>query len=871
MNACNLIEVSESFPIPVISSQGRIQLIHEPALGVNFKSLIPVPVVDKVGVNHKLSIGLLNCQSVKNKATIISDFLCENDLDVLLLNETWLRSGATDKRVIGDLVPDGYSFKHKARNNGSRGGGVGILFRDSLSYKQKPSSINASSFESMEGYFSTPGSCIHIALIYRIPPSTKNKLSKSLFLEEFTSLLEHLCILPGKVLIIGDFNIHWDDQNNAECKHFMDILDSFDLVQHVDFATHIGGHTLDFIISRSGDNIIDAVSPGDMIADHSAVLASLNMHKPKSKTKIVKYRRIKAIKIDKFSEEIKPVDQIFSTDVNSLTDHYNAMLQSALDIHAPEKSKSLSIRKKVPWYSEDITAAKLEKRRLERKWRCTKLEIHRQLFTQARNKFVHLVNSEKSKFFNSEIANCAGDQKKLYTILTDILHQKDKPTLPAHDCLSDLVNTFSQYFVSKIERIRSNIPRPNISPSSGNTTETCSSILNSFEPVIESDIEKIVKNMKNASCPLDPIPTALLKQCSGLLLPTITKIVNQSLASGIFPSSLKHALVRPLLKKSHLDPEDLKNYRPISNLAFLSKVIEKVVVSHLSQHMSDNNLHEELQSAYKANHSPETALVRVQNDILLELDRKRGVVLVLLDLSAAFDTIDHDILIEQLSSRLGVKGIALAWFKSYLSNRTQTVFIDGTKSNIIFLLFGIPQGSVLGPFLFTVYTLPLADIIRRHGLKYHLYADDTQLYLSFDVLDNTDFDATLTKIHKCLNEIKAWMDQNMLKLNQEKTEVLLLTSPHYKNHICAPHFTFGQADIIPAPAARNIGINFDSNLIMADHINTICKSARYHLRKIGAIRKFITKEACIQLVHAFIRSEERRVGKECRSRWSPYH
>ena len=113
MNACNLIEVSESFPIPVISSQGRIQLIHEPALGVNFKSLIRVPVVDKVGVNHKLSIGLLNCQSVKNKATIISDFLCENDLDVLLLNETWLRSGATDKGVIGDLVPDGYFFKQQ--------------------------------------------------------------------------------------------------------------------------------------------------------------------------------------------------------------------------------------------------------------------------------------------------------------------------------------------------------------------------------------------------------------------------------------------------------------------------------------------------------------------------------------------------------------------------------------------------------------------------------------------------------------------------------------------------------------------------------------------------------------------------------------
>ena len=167
------------------------------------------------------------------------------------------------------------------------------------------------------------------------------------------------------------------------------------------------------------------------------------------------------------------------------------------------------------------------------------------------------------------------------------------------------------------------------------------SILEGFQPVCENTIDNYISIASNASCESDPIPTWLLKQCKTALLPEITIIVNTSLKTGVFPNGLKHALVRPKLKKQNLDKNELKNYRPVSNIPFVSKIIEKAVISQLTQHMVKNNTLEPLQSAYRPNHSTETALLRIQNDILLDLDNKRGVILVLLDLSSAFETIDH--------------------------------------------------------------------------------------------------------------------------------------------------------------------------------------------------------------------------------------
>ena len=192
------------------------------------------------------------------------------------------------------------------------------------------------------------------------------------------------------------------------------------------------------------------------------------------------------------------------------------------------------------------------------------------------------------------------------------------------------------------------------------------------------------------------------------LIPMVTILVNLSLQSANVPDSMKQALVTPLLKKDDLDPEVLKNYRPVSNLSFLSKVLEM-----LTNYMTINQLHEPMQSAYRACHSTETALVRVQNDILRTLDQGGGAILVLLDLSAAFDTIDHSILLSRMESVLGVKGSALQWFKSYLLGRKQRIKINGDFSENQEILWSVPQGSVLGALLFLIYIIPLAQLRAR--------------------------------------------------------------------------------------------------------------------------------------------------------------
>ena len=192
---------------------------------------------------------------------------------------------------------------------------------------------------------------------------------------------------------------------------------------------------------------------------------------------------------------------------------------------------------------------------------------------------------------------------------------------------------------------------------------------------------KLIKHAPITSCKLDPLPSSLFKDCIHELLPILTKIINLSLSTGHFPDHLKEACVLPLLKKPSLHPESLANYRPISNLRFISKLIERAAMSQLQTHLCENNLHSKMQSAYRPYHSTETALLRVQNDILLALDQRKEAVLVLLDFTAAFDTIDHNHLCRRLSSRYGIRGTVLKWFSSYLNNRKQSVLINNVNSD----------------------------------------------------------------------------------------------------------------------------------------------------------------------------------------------
>ena len=457
-------------------------------------------------------------------------------------------------------------------------------------------------------------------------------------------------------------------------------------------------------------------------------------------------------------------------------------------------------------------------------------------------------------YYSDLVTKHSGNQKELFKVLNTLLQRKTDNPLPPHTSAKDLADNFSEFFISKISKIQENLEavvhNSNNEQQDEQETHRCNQQFNDFKCVTEDEVQKIINQSPSKSCSLDPIPTTILKECLDILLPLITRIINISLENGQMPSSFKLAIVIPLLKKITLELI-LKNYRPVSNLPFVSKIIEKVVASQLIQHQNVNNLMEMLQSAYKEYHSTETALLCVQNDILLEMDKGKVVFLVLLDLSAAFDTVRHDILLERLSKRLGICGTALNWFQSYLKDRQQTVVVSNQQSGKQNLTCGVPQGSVLGPLLFTIYTSPLGDIVRKHQVNFHMYADDTQLYLSFDP-NNTNNQQE--RLYNCIHEIRLWMAHNYLKLNDDKTEFLVIGRDAQTLKLAQPSVKIGHTVITPSLTARNIGPIFDSHLNMDAHISSLCKVTYHQIRNIASIRNNLTKSACEAAIHAYVTS-----------------
>ena len=256
------------------------------------------------------------------------------------------------------------------------------------------------------------------------------------------------------------------------------------------------------------------------------------------------------------------------------------------------------------------------------------------------------------------------------------------------------------------------------------------------------------------------------------------------------------------------------------------------------------------QSAYRQFHSTETALLHILNDLLLATDSGKVSLLTLLDLSAAFDTIDHSILLNRLQNCFGISDSVLSWFTSYLSNRSQSVLIDGFQSPPIELTCGVPQGSVLGPVLFTLYTSPLSNIINSHRLNHHFYADDSQLHDS-DTPDNVQ--TLLRHTSDCYDEIKNWMTNNKLKLNDDKTESILISTRQKLSQIPPSlSLSLDTATISTSHSTKNLGVILDSTLSMQDFVSSTAKSCYFHLRRISQIRKHLSTEATTKLVISLV-------------------
>uniref|UniRef100_A0A669E5Z7 Reverse transcriptase domain-containing protein n=1 Tax=Oreochromis niloticus TaxID=8128 RepID=A0A669E5Z7_ORENI len=418
------------------------------------------------------------------------------------------------------------------------------------------------------------------------------------------------------------------------------------------------------------------------------------------------------------------------TDTNCYTpplvdDFANAMLStccSILDTVAPIKMKRPRTSHQ-PWLNDTIRALRRVCSQSERRWKKDRLQISYDILCRSRFLYQNSVKAAKAAFLSDIIETNSHNPRMLFKIFNSVIN-------PCPDSLSSasqaLCEQFLNHFSGKVLLLKASHSHSlvlNPVPVLG-----CMSTFSHFELLSLPTLKGIIEQLRNSNSVHDILPSRIIKEGFEEIGPCILFLINLSLFVGCVPTAFKHAVVHPVLKKSNFDQKDPANYRPISKLPFLSKILEKAVFLQIQAYLVANNITDKYQSGFKPHHSTETALLRVYNDLLIFADSGRPAVLVLLDLSSAFDMVDHNILLMRLEHVVGIKGSALNWFNSYLTDRSYSVVIGGYSSSVAPLCCGVPQGSVLGPLLFSLYMLPLGSIFEKYNISYHFYTDDIQIY-----------------------------------------------------------------------------------------------------------------------------------------------
>lgn len=572
--------------------------------------------------------------------------------------------------------------------------------------------------------------------------------------------------------------------------------------------------------------------------------------------KTIVFRKYRDINIESFKRDIQEKFDATTTDdrdVDSLVRCYNTSVQEVIDLHAPLQTRTVTIRPKRTYISQEVKQEKVILRRQERKWRKTKSVFDREQYAEQRNYVTELINKTEKDYNSGKILEYKNDPKNMYRFMSGLLGKNGQLPLPPHTCPVELSNDFNHHYRDKTGKVLTSLEEKKsmIGNYSFVNKPFEGQPLEEFKPLTEQQVKKIVSRSANKSCGLDPLPTWLLKMCEDELLPYLGAIINESLTSAVMPNEYKLAHLNPLLKKIGLDIVDKNNFRPVSNLAYVSKLIESGAAVQLKDHVKDHDLFEKFQSAYLEGRGTETALLRMNNDFLCAKDVQHVTALLLLDDSSAFDTVNHSKLLDRLDVSFGVRGSALAWLRSYLTDRRTVVKIAEVTSDEIRITSGVPQGSVLGPILFIVYTSPIGDIIRKYKLSFHIYADDKSLYISFVP---SKMKNALESTCNCVRELDAFLTENDMKLNGPKTQWMLLGTRQQLAKLDDPILELNNVSITPVEEARSLGVIFDRELRMDAHVNSLCKAAYFQLHNISAIRDTLTYDAAAAAIHAYVMS-----------------
>ena len=366
-----------------------------------------------------------------------------------------------------------------------------------------------------------------------------------------------------------------------------------------------------------------------------------------------------------------------------------------------------------------------------------------------------------------------------------------------------------------------------------------------FSQIEIHNVYSILNNLKaNKSTGLDKIPAKILKLSAEIIAPSLTYIFNLSLESGIYINEWKRARVTPIYKSE--DKTKCENYRPISILLVISKVFEKEVFRQLYGYLTDNDLLSKHQSGFRPKHSTVSALIQMCDNWLSNMDVGKINCVVFLDIRKAFDSINHEILLNKMNLNFGISGNALKWFDSYIKDREQQCIVNGQLSSSKKIICGVPQGSILGPLLFLLYINDMPDSLNNTTPS--LYADDSEIYASSD--NSSDL---ISKLNEDLKNLSRWMRKNKLQIHPTKSKYMFIGSSYnIKNNICNEPILINSTPVPRVTNYKCLGVNLDEKLCWDSHIEMICKKVAAGIAAIKRVKPFVPPEMLKVIYNALV-------------------
>jgi hypothetical protein len=790
----------------------------------------------------KLTIGLLNPGSLGTRHTEFLVAMDRHNVDIMAINETWLRDGEEARAP----APADYRLRHVPRpaDLRARGGGVGFYIKRGITARIL-AHPHAPSVEQMWLSVTANGVRLAIGTAYRPP-----WLNVDVFLDALSESISSFGCCEH-VVLVGDFNINILNTCDSQTTKFCDFMSSMNITQYVDSATHFTEHSETLIDVVCSDMRISNVCVDHIpdLSSHAFITCTLNIMKMKPPPKFIVHRPLKDIDINDFNNDLNAIswERFIHEDVDIMLKTFSDAVLYLYDKHAPLKIVYIKDQSH-PWITYTIKEMIKLRDKAHEKFKLFKSVSHKNYYKQLKVIVNIAIRNEKTAYFNQHINRHLRSPKLLWKNIkkTVVDFNKKNIELPFDLCNP---NKISEHFL--------NIPGGAEVDTSFLTffnTNRFSPSIFTLKTVSEETVSKIIKCIKTNAQGADGITLEMIVLTIPRTLSIITSIVNQSIKTGVFPSHWKNAIIKPIPKKQHAS--NLRDLRPISILPLLSKVLEKVVCIQLTDYLESNQILPSKQSGFRKSRSTATALLDVVDNILAAQDVGQGSILVLLDFSRAFDTINTSLLLSKLSY-YGCDSIALKWFTSYLFERTQYVETRSDDGSLLVsaaspVSRGVPQGSILGPLLFILYSTDVVKKIKH--CNYHLYADDLQLYISFKP-DDTKI--AVTKLNSDLEDISHWCEKNNLLLNPDKSKFVILGSKFLIKGIAErkPRVSVNGCLLEYVTQARNLGLLMDGGMRFENHVLDIMRNCFYRLKILYRIRECLNVDMRIKICETLVLSK----------------